>query len=356
MDVEQNFLKRWYRIAKGAMGLPDRGKSWPVILAELFMWRIVHTEAVQRYFLYGLHRVGSNPELFIKTKEYYAIERRLRPRRWKLLEDKYQFGTFCGEHGIPVPRTLCLLRDNRLHWLDGRPDEPLSALGNHRLDVFLKRTTGCGGRYIFKLTSGSGAVRVNGRIVNPETIPGRLGGDAILQERIRQHPSLERLNPHAVNTLRIVTIHRPEGIGLFSYLLRIGTKSNYRDNHAQGGLLAGIFRREGRLLTYAMNHDLGYRYPIAHPDTGVPFSTVDLPGLEEALEMTVRFHRDFFDDFFSIGWDIALAQDGPLVIEANSPWDFRLNQRVDGPFRNPYLAMAKRFAEKRGLTLPDFCR
>jgi hypothetical protein len=45
----------------------------------------------------------------------------------------------------------------------------------------------------------------------------------------------------------------------------------------------------------------------------------------ESLETVKRFHN-YFKDIHSIGWDIAITEDGPVIIEGNDNWEISLVQ------------------------------
>ena len=48
---------------------------------------------------------------------------------------------------------------------------------------------------------------------------------------------------------------------------------------------------------------------------------------QETIDLAVRAHR-IFPDYVLIGWDIAIVEDGPCVIEGNRGPDVDIHQRT----------------------------
>ena len=55
-----------------------------------------------------------------------------------------------------------------------------------------------------------------------------------------------------------------------------------------------------------------------------------------AAEMAIRLHH-FFYGLVTIGWDIAIAAEGPVFIEGNDWWDTRAMQAILGGFKRELL-------------------
>ena len=66
-----------------------------------------------------------------------------------------------------------------------------------------------------------------------------------------------------------------------------------------------------------------------HPQTGQPIAGRRLPRWEDVIALGVKAHEQF-EGFHSIGWDIAITSDGPLLIEGNHDWGVRFIQ-YQGP-------------------------
>ena len=57
----------------------------------------------------------------------------------------------------------------------------------------------------------------------------------------------------------------------------------------------------------------------------------------EPVDLACRFHRDLSAPAL-VGWDLALAPDGPTVVEGNTYWNGAMYMALDDRFKDRYLA------------------
>jgi hypothetical protein len=149
--------------------------------------------------------------------------------------------------------------------------------------------------------------------------------DIVVQPVIRQHPALGALYPHSVNTVRIDTLRTEGGIISNAAVLRMGAGGSVVDNGAAGGLVAGLDLATGRLRRIARQKPkYGHALHDRHPDTGTRFADVTVPFWRDIRAVVVRAAEQL--PFGSLGWDVAVTADGPVIIEANSHWDVTVMQ------------------------------
>ena len=144
-----------------------------------------------------------------------------------------------------------------------------------------------------------------------------------LEELVRQHPDMNVLCPASVNTIRFMT-YNDNGTPILLWCgLRVGNGINAVDNfHAEGmGVL--IDQETGKLQGIAIDKD--NREFTHHPTTGVLFDGFQLPDFQAAKQMVLEACL-LSDKIKMIGWDIALSDKGPLIIEANRWPGFDLPQ------------------------------
>ena len=136
----------------------------------------------------------------------------------------------------------------------------------------------------------------------------------LVEETIRQHPQMEKLCPSSVNTLRVVTVMK-DGTPHFVYaLLRAGNGKNRFDNITTGGMYALIDN----------NHQISRRafcdkqsaYYEAHPVSGVRFADFQIPYYNEAIDLCLQAAL-VEPRVGYVGWDVAIAPEGPLLVEGN---------------------------------------
>ena len=156
----------------------------------------------------------------------------------------------------------------------------------------------------------------------------------IIQERIKQHPILDQFHPASVNTIRIMTGRVEDKIEVLSSFFRIGNNNNTIDNSLAGGVVCGI-SKEGKLRKSGTNMKL-ITYE-QHPDTGIPFSNVEIPGIHEAWVFCKITHKKMLH-FTFISWDIAINENShPICIEYNiSTQGIFSHQLNNGPIFGEY--------------------
>ena len=75
---------------------------------------------------------------------------------------------------------------------------------------------------------------------------------------------------------------------------------------------------------------LGYGiFTKEHPDTHIVFKDFEIPYYRDAERMAVELHKRLYRSH-SVGWDIAITEDGPMFIEGNGWWEISLIQAVHG--------------------------
>ena len=135
-----------------------------------------------------------------------------------------------------------------------------------------------------------------------------------LEELVTQHPDVNVLCPASVNTIRMMT-YNDNGTPVFLWCgLRVGNGINPVDNFHAEGMGVNIDPETGKLYGVAINKD--NEEFVAHPTTGVVFDGFQLPDFAQAKQMVLEACL-LSDKIKMIGWDIALSDKGPLIIEAN---------------------------------------
>ena len=140
----------------------------------------------------------------------------------------------------------------------------------------------------------------------------------IVEEYLIQHPVMSGLYPHSVNTMRIASVcwaDEETGEDHFEIAyatLRMGSGGSNVDNFTTGGMVASIDLDTGITLTDGVDIS-GRTYP-KHPDTGTVIKGFKIPFFKESLEL-IKAGGSHIHGY--IGWDIAITEKGPVLIEAN---------------------------------------
>lgn len=144
-------------------------------------------------------------------------------------------------------------------------------------------------------------------------------GMDLAEEYIVQHPDLMRLSPAAVNTVRIITqLNVANEVEFLGARLRISVNTHV-DNMASGNFAASIDIETGVVNGPGVYGDMTRADVTVHPVTGVSIIGFQIPFWREIISMmkAAALHRP---GNRSIGWDIAVTEQGPELIEGNHDW------------------------------------
>jgi hypothetical protein len=148
----------------------------------------------------------------------------------------------------------------------------------------------------------------------------------ILQEKLKQHEFLNSIAPFTMNTMRVVTfMDRNSKVHAHFGILRLGRQGNAVDNWDKGGISVALDLATGVLGRGVLKPKYGGNWVETHPDTGVAFSGLRIPHWDEVLRLCLRA-AEGTPSLRTIGWDVALTSEGPVLIEGNPDWDLPMVQ------------------------------
>ena len=105
----------------------------------------------------------------------------------------------------------------------------------------------------------------------------------------------------------------------------MGAHGTSRSNWHFGGVAINL-KEDGTLDKYGFcKID---KKVLAHPDSKTVFEGYKIPYFNEAIEMAKNASSLFYG-FASIGWDIAITENGPVIIEGNDDWGLVAHQMVE---------------------------
>ena len=147
-------------------------------------------------------------------------------------------------------------------------------------------------------------------------------GKIIVQRKLRNHSDMLPITKSSLATIRIVTCRTPSGeIDMLPPTIRIPVGKGIVDNFDSGGIAAPLDRQNGAIIGPGIQRDpkTVVRSVAVHPDTG--FSLIDfvVPRWPDVVNLALRAHLSF-PTLLSIGWDVAVLQDGPILLEGNPKW------------------------------------
>lgn len=148
-----------------------------------------------------------------------------------------------------------------------------------------------------------------------------------LEELVIQHPEMNKLCEKSVNTMRIMTFNDHGKSRIIWMGLRVGNGINAIDNFHAKGMAVNIDVSTGKLVGNAIDKDLN-EY-TEHPVTHVKFDGFQIPCFKEAKEMVLKASLES-DKILVVGWDVAISDKGPVIIEGNRRPGFDIVQVLSG--------------------------
>ena len=259
-----------------------------------------------------------------------------------LVDDKLRFYERCSSCGISTPSVLGAIAVTRkLHvpasiplitQTDQLHDELQKHIGKQ---LILKSIMGSYGEGFLSIQVDHDKIRgPEGVNLTAQSIIQHCrnsGLDFLIQERLLPHASLRAIMPGpALATIRVVTIGSGKSFVVPYAFAKIPVSGNLTDNfhHGESGnLLAGINVAAGTLMSAwgpARQKCGGLRRIEKHPETGAFFQGTPVPFWKEILDLA-RLAAEAFRELLTVGWDIAVTEQGLKVLEGNSHYD------PDGP-------------------------
>lgn len=150
-----------------------------------------------------------------------------------------------------------------------------------------------------------------------------LGANFIVQDRIRQHPALEKLNPSTVNTIRVNSLLSSDGVYIPYTTIRVGGKNEAIVGEGNDGWICEINSdntlHSKSIPCIKVNKENDY--------TGLkwqkcPFSENNgeryvVPSMDKVRDIIQKLHP-LIPHFRWAGWDFTVDDEGdPVLIEVN---------------------------------------
>lgn len=239
-----------------------------------------------------------------------------------LLEDKVKFYKFCINNNIATSKVIGLnnqnqFRDEKQNKIVRNKNEfkkVLQEMLNKNKSVFAKPLDGIQGKGCFK---------INRKLLENEKKISEMyitivNSNYIFQETIIQHSALNNINPYSINTIRIDTyIDKNSTLEVMSALIRFGRAGSVVDNpNESGGFFVPINLKNGKLKIPGMQLlRVGNTEFYKHPDTNYNLENFQIPYFKESIELVEKAAKILGHKL--VGWDIAITEKGPLIIEGN---------------------------------------
>ena len=325
---------------------PDRKPLFQIFsecLDLLFTYREMPVHYISRYLF---KKQVTNIKDYIPNNILGKIPSHFNDQKAKeVLDNKLYFDLFFTQFNISTPKVL--MYNHRKTFIVGTKVVEINNIEDFKIileeifrnnpaysSIIIKKTyASSSGSKIFKLFRYINDIKPK---VMEQLFSEVLKSEFLFQETIKQHPVLNGLNDSCLNTIRIDTFIDSEGkIDIISAYLRLSISNCHVDNISSGGCGVGVDIQTGKLKKYGYGivQTCGVEIFTEHPLTKTVFENFTLPFFTEVKELVVKA-ASLVPVLRLVGWDVAIGESGPVLIEGNSDYDTSGNDLADEGYRS----------------------
>lgn len=148
----------------------------------------------------------------------------------------------------------------------------------------------------------------------------------MIEECIRQHKDMV-FGGHSVNTIRAYTAYdkKKKQAFIIKTVVRVGVGDSIVDNSHSGGCAYEVDSNLGVVISESYQADGGVN--IIHPQTDICMLGQRIPHWEK-VQSVCKQAAEMLPEVSYIGWDVAITEDGPILIEGNHDPDLDMVEFV----------------------------
>lgn len=278
-------------------------KYFSTILFDIIKCSVVHSTSFMDYFLLRFfNKTEEERKEYAGTGFMYEYQLKMNPIHYrKILSDKVEF---FKHYNQSIGREWYILSEfsqNRNY---------IIALLQRSKKIVLKDSKGQAGKEVEVINS-----------MDYESLISYMNQRKfdLIEEFVYQHYKLQKLAPRGLNTIRIITqINKNKEVDIIGTILRLSIDSN-TDNLSVGNAAASIDLKTGIVDRKAVYGDFTKKDIDVHPISGVRIVGFKIPFWEECIQLVKNAALHSLENK-SIGWDVAVTDNGPILIEGNHNW------------------------------------
>lgn len=267
-------------------------------------------------------------ESFLGWAEQGYYLKTLNPvKYYTLARNKYLAHLCLEKAGIPMPKLLGYYNPYQTHANEDFAKQLLKLQEEKKIPFVIKATESSHGEGVYVVESVTSDNDIYLNLINGKRITLSKvlthKDELIVESLIKQTKQFNSFNKTSVNTVRFMTTLYPSGEAkVIATFIKIGRNGAYVDNAGAGGNIdANVDVETGeinKVITFS-----GFRNTCkteCHPDSGMKLEGTIIENWE-TIKAKVISYQKAFPFVKAVGWDIAITDEGPIVIEVNDSWD-----------------------------------
>lgn len=268
-------------------------------------------------------------DTFLGWAEQGYYLRILNPVKYYTLARNKYLAHLCLEKvGIPMPQLLGYYNPYAENANEDFAKHLIDLQKKNQIPFVIKATESSHGEgvYVVKsVTTENGNIYlnlINGKKVSLNEVLSHKD-ELIVEDLVKQTEQFGNFNKTSVNTVRFMTTLSPNGEAkIIAIWMKIGRSGAFVDNAGSGGNIdACVDIKTGEInKVVEFNGFRNTKKIDFHPDTGVRLEGTIIENWEKVKSKVVSFQKSF-PFVKAAGWDIAITDEGPIVIEVNDSWD-----------------------------------
>lgn len=286
-----NFLKKNYN------------RSFAGIMASVLYNSLKYNISILEYFQFHFYKLPQDKKKeFAGTGYMYEYQKLMNPVKYRdALEDKRKFLVSFND-----------FVNHEYGFLNGDDSKIQNVLNKEGDKVVIKNHDGQCGIGVKVLNKDNLDLNSIKQIMNDSSTD-------IIEEYIIQHDDLMKLSPSGLNSIRVFTQLNDENqVEILGSRIRISVNSIV-DNMAAGNLAAEVNSESGMVTGKGFYSDITMEPVANHPITGQKILGFQIPYWKETKDMVIKAQLHI-PECRSIGWDVAITNSGPQLIEGNHDW------------------------------------
>lgn len=295
-----SFKMMWLMITKIS---EESGKSKILIACDMIWCAFRYGVGYLEYRVFGwVYVKGRNRKTFMKMQDNLNVYKILNNEDYlKIFEDKIKFNQRFNKY---IGRTFLDLRNSSL-------DEFIDFCSTQSV-IFAKEIDGFGGVGAKKISLSDYPDSDKLRALFEDLKRNKL---FVVEECVVQCDELNKLCSSSINTIRITTVLAENGPHIMYSLIRMSNGKKAVDNISSGGMYAPV-DENGVLFKPAFCDKTGELYPV-HPFTKTEIVGFKIPNYKDCINLVKKAALEV-PQIGYVGWDVAISDKGPILIEGNT--------------------------------------